>query len=150
MQIQYLKGDLFAHLSDYKDKILIPHVVNDAYIFGGGFTAPLGKIWPIVKKQYFEKKELILGETQFISVEPRICVANMVAQVKPYTVSRPLVYGSLYSCMKSVGAHAYTYKETIVAPKFGAGLAGGDWDIIEELINEAWIKQGRQVYIYSL
>jgi hypothetical protein len=37
----------------------------------------------------------------------------------------------------------------IRAPKFGAGLGGGNWVFIEELMNDIWIKRDIPVYIYD-
>ena len=41
-------------------------------------------------------------------------------------------------------------KVEIHAPKFGSGLARGDWDVIEALIVEAWDNEGIPVTIYEL
>jgi hypothetical protein len=37
----------------------------------------------------------------------------------------------------------------IYAPKFGSGLAGGNWEFIEELIDEILVDV-RDIYIFSL
>lgn len=39
---------------------------------------------------------------------------------------------------------------TVHAPRFGAGLAGGDWTIIERLIQEYLTDGTREVTIYDL
>jgi hypothetical protein len=54
--------------------------------------------------------------------------------------------------MDEIGEHivASARASEIHAPKFGAGLACGNWDFIEELINECWIGRGIPVTIYEL
>jgi hypothetical protein len=86
-------------------------------------------------------------------------VVNMIAQHG--TVTRPMDrdpnrppvrYTALASCMSKVADYITHLPQgtSIHAPKFGAGLAGGNWDFIEELIRELWIDRGIPVTIYSL
>jgi hypothetical protein len=86
-------------------------------------------------------------------------VANMIAQHG--TVTRPMDddpnrppvrYTALAACMSKVANYiAHLPQGTAIhAPKFGAGLAGGNWDLIEELIREEWLDRGIPVTIYSL
>jgi hypothetical protein len=50
------------------------------------------------------------------------------------------------SFAKNLQANNETNKVEIHAPKFGSGLAGGNWNFISELINDVWYDL--QVYIY--
>jgi hypothetical protein len=88
-------------------------------------------------------------------------VVNMIAQhtTSPGPDGRPPVrYAALGSCLLKVARFAKEISASrglfpdveIHAPMFGAGLAGGDWNIIEKLIQEAWIDAGIPVTIYSL
>lgn len=147
MPLNYVTGDLFDKITT---NIVIPHVCNNLGVWGSGFVIPLGKRFPEAKfhyKGWFEKREtseyLIpfeLGRTQFVEVASGIHVANMVAQlgVQTPTNFKPIKYLHLANCMQQVGQMARLYNYKIICPLFGSGLAGGDWDFIEELIKELW------------
>jgi hypothetical protein len=105
-----------------------------------------------------------LGETQFVRVRstPEVIVCNMCAQT--LGGKRPLYYNHLAACMNAVGKMAINAREnfTSIFPHFhrktvaihtvlfGAGLAGGNWDFIKELIEDAWIKRDIPVTVYCL
>jgi len=129
--------------------VIIPHVVNDAQKWGAGFTAAIDRHFPEVRSKYLSKA-LSLGHVQWVRVNPKLYIANMVAMQGTRTASkpRPLRYAALVECMSKVarsfemigGITAPLGKAgvSIHAPKFGSGLAGGRWSIIEELIQELW------------
>lgn len=35
-------------------------------------------------------------------------------------------------------------------PKIGCGLAGGDWNVVEKIIKNTFIKEEIEVYVYLL
>ena len=168
--INYIEGDLFQHIT-HNDCVI--HIVNNSNIIGGGFTKPLIVWFPGVKDCYhrwFDPNHQIphphivtgpakLGEIQMIffdrdnkptnSFNKDRCVVNMVAQEGVISSSNPhpLKYDALEQCLRKVAA-AYEFKNMrIIAPKFGAGLAGGDWDEIEPLVNS--IFQDREITIFE-
>lgn len=170
MKIKYVTGDLFEklpHESSVSKHKIIAHVCNDVGAWGSGFVVPLGRKWPVAKEKYLEwagytsdpdvhpDKLIKLGKNQIICVEEHanmgsIYVANMVAQhgvVSPRN-TRPINYAALGSIMFDIPKQ-FTYFE-IHCPCFGAGLACGDWDVIEILIHDAWIRQGVPVTVYQL
>ena len=96
----------------------------------------------------FGNDDMKLGSVQFVSspIKPKITVANMIGQsdvVSRVPVSSdvlirpPIRYGALRRAMRHVVNFAENYNiKKIWAPKFGSGLAGGDWDIVKEIITE--------------
>lgn len=71
---------------------------------------------------------------------------------------RPLRYSALVSCMEKIKSCILSrrllnrnnpYNTEIHCPKFGAGLGGGNWDIIEELIEEIWVDNDINVHVYE-
>jgi len=65
----------------------------------------------------------------------------------------PIRYGFLSKCMSQVGAFCRADAQSwasIHAPRFGSGLAGGNWDVIEQMILEHWVDNGIDVTIYDL
>lgn len=143
--------------------VIIPHVCNNINLFGAGFAAYIGSHYPIVKENFHMLgNKAKLGQTQFVLCETNndykhsIIVANMIAQngVRTKNNIRPLNYAALVHCMCEVNSYIRDIKQKqeilkveIHTPKFGSGLAGGDWLFIEKLIEDIWTNY--PVYIYS-
>jgi hypothetical protein len=146
--------------------IIVPHVCNNVDTFGAGFTSGIAKYYPVVKENYhmlgshFLKNNL--GYTQFVEVAKdnkygyKLIFANMIAQngIISKLNTRPLNYYALVKSMASVKFYIQQNFKTkdnpvqIHSPKFGSGLAGGDWRLIEELIKDIW--NNIPVFIYDL
>lgn len=153
----FAKGDIFSaslEMINFKNgssTIIIPHVCNNVGLFGGGFSGAIDSRFPEVAINFSVGGKLKLGNTQFITVaentqsKSKLVIANMVAQngvISPKN-RRPLHYPSLVRCMYSVKDFAESLKKTeenirIHAPKFGSGLAGGNWYFISDLIDDIW------------
>lgn len=135
--IAYVEGNLFdivpdkMHIGD-AETIYIPHVCNNAGLWGAGFVVPLAQKWPTTREQYLKAakdgrvaytddtlshknlpeglvtelpgyKPFDLGITQFVEVvEGRVIVCNMIAQDPPGSSACPLQYDSLEECMAQV------------------------------------------------
>lgn len=142
--------------------VIVPHVCNNINGFGAGFAGDVSLSYPIVKNNFhLLGNRAKLGHTQFVFADSdtiykhSIIFANMIAQngVISKTNSRPLNYAALVYCMANVKAYiSDLLKNTdsqveIHAPKFGSGLAGGNWLFIQELIADIW--GDFQVFIYA-
>lgn len=158
--ITYKKGDLLANLPADK-YIYIPHITNNTgKAFHEGFVKALNQKWPFE----FEKgspqwhyltytDQVVLGKNQYIKVEQNITVVNMCAQDNVNDVGpKRCRYGYLAKCMISlaneINSHSCDRDISIYAPMFGSGIGGGDWSIIEELIEDIW--HDLDVTIFSL
>jgi hypothetical protein len=155
----------FIKNSKATSHILIPHVCNNVNVFGGGFTASIDKYFPIVKANYnMLGNKSKLGYTQFVVAKTNpinkseIIFANMIAQnktINKHNNPRPLNYAALVNCMIKVKDFICDLtkdndtKVQIFAPKFGSGLAGGDWKFIEKLIEDIWSDIPVYIYQYS-
>lgn len=152
-QIQYVVGD--ATKPQGLGNKLIIHVCNDVNAWGAGFVVALSKKWPETKKRYhawYKKNEkLELGTIQAVQVEKDIVVVNMIGQRDIKTVDGvpPIRYGAIDRCLSKVSDLAIQYNTSIHAPKFGAGLAGGDWNFIEKLIKDHLCLRDIEVTIYE-
>lgn len=140
---------------DYNgNTVVIPHVCNNVNAFGAGFAGQLSDIYPQVKSNFHMLgNKARLGHTQFVVAETndkskhKIIIANMISQNKliNHQNSRPLNYGALVYSMTQVRSYIKDLENNsdinkieIHAPKFGSGLAGGNWNFISELINDIW------------
>lgn len=142
--------------------VFLPHVCNNINLFGVGFANAIGDAYPTVKQNFHMLgNKAKLGYVQYVTVtqnkntEHRLIVANMIAQNKVVNEKnpRPLNYEYLMKCMIDVRSQianiqkTYDEKIEIHCPKFGSGLAGGNWDFINELINDVW--KDIPVFVYS-
>lgn len=145
--------------------VIVPHVCNNINVFGGGFSGAISSRYPEVEQNYrMLGNQMRLGHTQFISVvkdkiyDHEIIIANMIAQnktINSFDNPRPINYAALVECMINVKFYIQNLLDKkdktrveIHAPKFGSGLAGGDWNFIEDLIEDIWT--GLHISIYSL
>ena len=95
-----------------------------------------------------------LGQTQIVNVDDFVYVANMCSQTLGGI--RPLRYPALSNCLETVAnfvleLSSVSGKEVeIHAPMFGSNLAGGDFNFIQELIGDSWLRRGIKTNIYYL
>jgi hypothetical protein len=142
--------------------VLIPHVCNNINLFGAGFAAAVAKDYPMVKENFhLLGNKAKLGYVQHLNVyrnknnHTSLIVSNMIAQNRTIHQNnpRPLNYEYLVKCMIDVRDYAMKLsynndtKTEIHCPKFGSGLAGGNWLFIEELIKDIWAEL--PVFVYS-
>jgi hypothetical protein len=134
--MNYLKGDA-THPQGEGLKLLC-HIVNDKSVWGSGFVLALSRRWKEPELMYRAIPTKELGMIQAVKVENDIIVVNMIAQTlyKTYSNKVPLNYTALVKCLKKVNKLAIANNATIHAPKFGSGLGGGNWKVIEQLIEE--------------
>jgi hypothetical protein len=168
-KIIYTKKDIVEsclnrlHSDNSSTTIFIPHVCNNINLFGAGFAKYIGDKFPVVKENFhLLGNKAILGYTQYIRVssnksnKTNIFVCNMIAQngtINPKN-SRPLNYSSLVFCMNDIKNKLISLAQNnindipyeIHAPKFGSGLAGGNWNFIENIIEDIW--SDFPVYVY--
>ena len=144
--------------------ILIPHVCNNINLFGAGFAAAVAREFPIVKQNFhLLGNQAKLGYVQYVTASKnkayghQLILANMIAQnrVVSHTNPRPLNYEALVKCMVDVRSYIHNFQKTndtkveIHSPKFGSGLAGGNWSFIEQLITDIWYDFPIFVYSYN-
>jgi O-acetyl-ADP-ribose deacetylase (regulator of RNase III) len=162
-QIEYRKGDIFNYLQNFQDQpTILVHVCNDLGIMGGGIALTIRQKFPKVYRLYSEwhqkevhkgKKFLPLGETQFVYINPVLDIANMIGQhgiTGTFNSKPPIRYEAVENCLEQVAKVCKIKKAQMIGPKFGAGLAGGDWNIIEKLIQNKLCKQNIPVIIFEL
>lgn len=163
-----IKGNLFDHIEsrilsgNNGSSVIVPHVCNNIDLFGAGFAGALSKHYPVVKENYhllgknFLKNNL--GYVQYVKVLEdknyghNLIFANMIAQNSTISKSnpRPLNYRYLVQSMidvdKLIKSKFYDQKIEIHMPKFGCGLAGGNWNFIADLIEDIWKDHNTYVY----
>jgi O-acetyl-ADP-ribose deacetylase (regulator of RNase III) len=121
---------------------------------GAGVAKALMQKWPVIRNEYIKwhkrDKDFKLGNIQTIKVEKDIAVVNMIGQrhIKPLNGVPPIRYKAIEQCLLKVSNLAEKYGASIHAPKFGAGLAGGKWENIENMLQDLVCSRDIPVTIY--
>lgn len=133
--IEYVDGDATILLRPYDGAIVIAHVCNNLGAWGAGFTKSLSERWPTAEEHYRRQQLLILGRNHFVrvGVGPQY-VCSMIAQDGLGVDRRRLSYDALATCLKSLAESTAEVGAEVQMPRIGAGLAGGEWSIIETMI----------------
>lgn len=154
MSINYLTGDA-TDLPSSGNKVLC-HLCNSWGFWGAGFVLALSKKWPVAEAAYRklyadQGKKLVMGTVQFVPINSDLHVANMIGQLglRKKDGDSSIRYPALYSCLEEVAKFAVANKASIHAPKFGAGLAGGDWRVIEAILEKISKTYGVDFTIYD-
>jgi O-acetyl-ADP-ribose deacetylase (regulator of RNase III) len=139
--IKYKKGDLIkAALSGEVDVIM--HQCNCFNTMGSGIAPKIAKAFPgaYAIDQSTEKGDEGKLGTYTVSHENPVCsVVNLYGQYGFWKQEGGKIntdYCALAASLEAVGDKLRKYKPNakIGLPKLGCGLGGGDWIIVEELI----------------
>lgn len=134
--INYINADILCS----KDQLWV-HGCNAQGKFASGVAGVLRKTYPYSYKAYIDhytNQGLMLGDVIFSEGEKdQPIIANCITQQKyGYDGKCYVDYQSINTCMETL--MLFSKKRAISAltmPKIGAGLGGGDWEIIEKIIS---------------
>jgi O-acetyl-ADP-ribose deacetylase (regulator of RNase III) len=143
MITRYIVGDITE--TELKH---IAHGVNCQNVMGSGVAKALFDKWPNVKEQYHShmtnlgklgrKPEDFLGGYDTIQVEPDKFVHNLFTQLNfGYDGQRYVNYNAVVTSLKFASG-LYNDGTPWAIPKIGCGLAGGNWNFMEQLLNDAF------------
>jgi hypothetical protein len=104
--------------------------------------------------------DFALGKIQVVKVERNIWVANMIGQrsvasadgsppIRYEAIEQALIRVSKFALNKFPAPNPKITNISVHAPRFGAGLAGGDWNEIEHMLNDRLVGYGVDVTIYD-
>lgn len=117
--------------------VIIPHVANNIGVMGAGFARTLRIAYPQIYTDY-KKSNMLLGKNVFSYVDENKIIVSMIAQRGIYSKHNPvpLQINALKSCLEQLKTvmSMIAGKKEIHAPRFGAGLARGNWDEITPLL----------------
>jgi len=68
---------------------------------------------------------------------------------KSNSKGEPVRYEAIKTCLRHVCSKARELNATIHMPKIGCGIAGGDWRVIELLIQKCLSNKGIAVFVYD-
>jgi O-acetyl-ADP-ribose deacetylase (regulator of RNase III) len=153
MPIQYVVGDV-TEPTGPGPKVVV-HCCNDAGRFGAGVSGAIGRRFPEVERAYRSlsyDSGLTLGQVQYVLVEPELWVANLIGQhgIRWTHDLPPIRYWAITAGLIDIAGFCRDHHTSVHMPRMGAGLAGGDWSIIEKKIIRHLVDKGISVTVYDL
>lgn len=135
MSISYIKGDLFK--TEHK---VIAHGCNALGVMGSGVAKIIKEQYTGAFEEYHKKYKtdgLHLGEVVFAEYNNKL-IANCITQSRFGRDGTQFVdYAAIERCIKVLNENMETHSfDTVAMPKIGAGLGGGNWDLIAEIIEK--------------
>merc|ERR1711985_87775 len=138
-----------------KGRKIIAHVCNDIGRWGKGFVMAISDKWPEAASMYRQwhksgvKEGFEMGAVQLIELTPSLTLANMIGQngIKTGSKGPPVRYDAIGKALMAVGAYAVSEGASIHMPRIGTGLAGGEWQQIEALLDAMLERYSVHVYV---
>ena len=150
--IQFVRGNLLD--APYP----IIHGCNARGAFGRGVAGAIRKRWPPTHEAYtyaIREMGVGLGNVVWCQVymgnkRADVLVGHCITQASYGAKGMHVDYEALETCLKAVDGHDHPFLEStmcIAMPKIGAGLGGGDWKLIEAIIERSFKRLQPVVYI---
>ena len=135
---------------------IICQMVNDRAIkWGGGVARKVASKFPEAAAHY--SKEILrvpqsqrLGAVVFSQANSDLEVASIVAQkgFGPSLFPR-IRYAALERGLEQVAQRAIELNASVHMPRIGTGAAGGEWETVQEMIDEVMVRAGLAVTVYD-
>lgn len=144
VDIAYKTGNLLE-----ADELVIVHGCNAKGIMGSGVAKAIKEKYPKAFEEYrlfYEQNGLKLGQTIWVDCEKHIIVNAITQESFGKDGKRYVSYDAITSCFHDINAigrmsqldesNAHKPFKSIALPLIGAGLGGGDWNVISGIISE--------------
>ena len=155
LQIVHLFGD--ARKPRGTGKRIIAHVVNDGTPnWGAGFALEVAKEWGFIQEDFrdwvnLDRSNLSLGKIHWAQIEDALSIVHMVAQRGYGRSPGPRIrYAALSDALDQLHMVASEQGASVHMPRIGTGQAGGNWELIRELVDERLVRRGTPVFVYTL
>jgi O-acetyl-ADP-ribose deacetylase (regulator of RNase III) len=136
---------------------IIVHGCNCQGVMGSGIARGVRERFPAAYQEYKDQQArvgLILGEICFVKITDELWIVNAMTQDNFGTDSRKVNYEAVAQCFEKVQQLADALRMTgydlpIIFPKIGAGLGGGNWNIIQVIIDETLGNREKFLYVLT-
>jgi O-acetyl-ADP-ribose deacetylase (regulator of RNase III) len=131
--------EIIGDILDIK-KGLICHQTNTRGVAGAGLALQIRNMYPAWYKNYRENFEIYrysLGECTYfypLGLGENFAICNMYAQDHYGSEKRQTNYYAFSQCLTEIKKDFAARLQIYFPYKIGCGLAGGDWTIIQEMI----------------
>jgi O-acetyl-ADP-ribose deacetylase (regulator of RNase III) len=149
--IYRIVGDLLK-----QDKVdIICHQANTKGVMGAGIALQIKRIYPEVYQKYKlycdQYGSDLLGKTLYVNCNDGKIVANLFGQDGFGRGFCQTDYTALDMALSKLANTANLTQKSVGLPyKMGCGLAGGDWKIVNEIIEKYFGNSKVNCYICSL
>lgn len=131
---------------------MIIHGCNDQGVMGSGVARAIRNKWPECYKtyhDYFRQNGLTLGEIVWYFSDSNKIIGNAITQHNyGRDGNRYVDYDAIGVCFEHIYQMANEYNiKSIAIPAIGAGLGGGDWNKIKDIILSKMSDISVSVYI---
>lgn len=129
----------------------ICHGCNAQGVMGSGVARQIREKWPSVYDAYidcYKKIGLSLGEILWVDVGTKVIINAITQEFYGNDGKLYLSYEALDKCLTKINDNV-SPGTRIAFPKIGAGLAGGDWNIISKIIEVNSTNMIPVVYVMS-
>jgi len=136
MKIKYVKGDLLSVENGY-----IVHGCNNRGVMGGGVARSIKEKYRSAFLAYIAGTHEVLGATIECPLGNGLVIVNGITQDGYGHDRRYANYAAIAQVFNRVAEMAMLRNElhTVVSfPRIGAGLGGGDWNIISQIIEDTF------------
>jgi O-acetyl-ADP-ribose deacetylase (regulator of RNase III) len=149
MTVHIIEGDLLKSDAD-----VIGHQTNCMGVMGSGVAKVIREKYPLAYEQYkltcdSVKPTQLLGECQVVSTGKGNYVANLFGQLNFGRDKRHTDYDALKRALTDLKHWAKKSNYKVALPyNIGCGLAGGDWKVVGDMIEEVF--QDYEVTLYRI
>ena len=160
--LHYVVGDATHPVNTASKKHVITHCCNDIGAWGAGFVLAVDKLSPLPKAKYKAWKEagsppMELGMVQVVDLSDKLAIANLIGQhgIRSSGGEPPIRYDALETalnklCKRMAGKLHVWNPYDLHMPRIGCGLAGGEWDKVEEILLRVAREYSVHIYVYDL
>ncbi len=147
MKIIYKKGNLINATES-----IIAHGCNNCGVMGSGVARQIRNIFPDSYhhyKLYYKTSLLNLGTVIYCHEGSKIILHCITQNGFGKDGKKYVSYDAIKKCMRQINFdHNFNGRpvKALALPKIGAGLGGGDWNIISKIIEEELITIQPVVY----
>ena len=138
---------VYGNVLDFTENAVMIHGCNCQGVMGSGVALAVKEKYPEVFVKYYdlcatydqdERFEFLLGSIQPISIVPNYMIINAFTQFYFGTTTRHVNYEALVSSFEETNKlmNRLSTELTLYFPKIGAGLGGGNWEIIKTIIEQ--------------
>lgn len=149
--MKIIEGDLL----NTQDNI-IGHQVNCYGIMGAGLAKQIKAKYPNVFKEYLslcnlyenrDKRLDLLGQCQFVAIGKDKYIVNIFGQYGMGTSRQQTDYDALHRGLLELMSYSVKNELSVALPYgLGCGLAGGDWEIVSDMISDVFINSDISLY----
>lgn len=141
-------GELFPN-----KQVVLLQSVNCMGVLEGFLNIRNVSLYPCIYESYLEflkshepNRQSLLGKVHLTALKPGLTVVSVFTQLRTNTFERQTNYEAMYSGLKRVDS---LYKDAIIVVPymFGCGLSGGDWRIIESMLDSIFDNSSNLMYV---